>query len=63
MLAASLIAFFLGFRGEIRANGYVWFFGILEQKPSTIRRKAGIELIWAYLLAFAAFLVYYFWHS
>jgi len=63
MLAVSLIVFLLGVRGEGQANRYVWFFGILEQKPSTIRRKAGIKLIWAYLLALAAFLVYYFWYS
>lgn len=56
----SLIAFVFGLLSSIKANRYLLSHGMLEGKPSTIRKKATVRMIVAYLMLFTAFIIYYF---
>ena len=56
----SLVAFIFGLLSSIKADKYILNHGMLEGKPSIIRKKATIRMIVAYILLFTAFMIYYF---
>lgn len=58
----SLVAFVFGLLSSIKADRYILNHGMLEGKPSTIRKKATIRMIVAYIMLFVAFIIYFFWY-